>query len=160
LILRRYEASDLAALENFVATSLDNMRRWMPNATRELSGALTEWLRMARELFDNGERFPYALCLKDGTFVGNVTATPTDDGTVTFGYWVHVDHLRRGYMSEAVEALVAHFGPATFVIHCHPDNEASAGVASSAGFVHAGFDTDDLGHLEMRWERVVPPDYN
>jgi len=129
-------------------------------ATRELSGDLSEWLSAVRDLFDRGERFAHGIFLRDGTFVGSITASPSADGTVEFGYWVHVAHLRRGYMSEAVAALIDAFAPATFVIHCHPGNDASAGVARKAGFAHVGFDAHALGHQEMRWERVVPPDYN
>jgi RimJ/RimL family protein N-acetyltransferase len=128
----------------------------MPNATRELSGDLSEWLRLAADLFARGERYPYAILLKDGTYVGNAGATPHDDGTIELGYWVHAAHLRRGYMTEAVEALMEAFAPASFVIHCHEDNLASQGVARKAGFTHAGFDARGT-YREMRWERVVPP---
>jgi len=131
----------------------------MPNATRELEGDLAEWLLMAQQLFDSGERFPYVVCLKDGTYVGHVTATPDDEGHVTFGYWCHVDHLRHGYMSEAVAALIDHFSPATFVIHCNEENQASQGVARKTGFVHVGFDSRG-DYREMRWERVVGDSYN
>ncbi len=131
----------------------------MPNAARELSGDLGEWLGMARDLFDRGERYPYAIALTDGTFVGHITATPDEDSTVEFGYWIHTGYLRKGYMSEAVAALIAQFAPATFVIHCALENAASAGVARKAGFAHVGYDLRD-GHREMRWELVVPPRYN
>jgi RimJ/RimL family protein N-acetyltransferase len=156
-VLRRYESSDLAALTELVATSLENIRPWMPNATRELSGDLAEWLRSATEGFDRGDRYPYGIFLRDGTFVGHVGVTPRD-GLLFFGYWAHARHLRYGYVSEAVGALVEAFRPATFVIHCSPDNPASMGVARKAGFVHVGFDettVEGRAYSEMRWELVV-----
>jgi RimJ/RimL family protein N-acetyltransferase len=127
----------------------------MPNATRELEGDLAEWLRIAGELFDAGERFPFGVFLKDGTLVGSVSAIP-EDGTITFGYWTDVRHLRQGYTSEAVGALIERFAPATFVIHCSPENPASRGVAAKLGFAHVRMEPNG----EMRWELVVPPRYN
>jgi RimJ/RimL family protein N-acetyltransferase len=134
----------------------------MPNASRELSGGLEEWLRAARDLFDRGARYPYGVFLKDGTLVGHVTATPDGSGRVELGYWAHAAHVRRGYVTEAVEAVVEAFAPATFVIHCDPDNAGSAGVAARAGFVHVRTDTregEGRTYQEMTWERVVPPRY-
>ena len=156
-MLRRYEASDLAALQDLVATSLENIRPWMPNATRELSGDLVEWLRIVGEMYDNRSRYPYAICLHDGTFVGHVTATP-DEGFVEIGYWMHVDHLRHGYMGEAVSGVVEAFSPATFRINCSPDNAASRGVAQKAGFTHVGsnpVELDGVSYDQMRWELVT-----
>ncbi len=134
----------------------------MPNATRELSGDLAEWLQSARDLFDRGERYPYGVFLRDGTLVGHITATPDGAGAVALGYWTHAAHLRRGYTAEAVLGVIEAFAPATFIIRCDPANAGSAGVASRAGFVHVRTDaleSDGHPYQEMTWERVVPPRY-
>jgi RimJ/RimL family protein N-acetyltransferase len=127
----------------------------MPNATRELEGDLGEWLRVAGEIFDAGERYPFGVFLKEGTLVGHVTVTP-EEAAFEFGYWTHVRHLRNGYTTEAIRALIGRFAPATFVIHCSPDNAASKGVAATLGFRHVGMEPNG----DMRWELVVPPRYN
>jgi RimJ/RimL family protein N-acetyltransferase len=158
LVLRPYEAEDLPALREAVNASLDGIRPWMPNASRELGGDLEEWLRVAAELFDRGERYPFAICLHDGMFVGHVSADVSDDGEVVVGYWAHAGHLRRGYVSEAVRGLLAAGLGKRFVINCSPENGASMGVARACGFTQAG--TRTLQHEgrdleEIRWELVL-----
>ena len=156
LILRRYEPDDLQALRDAVDSSLDTIRRWMPNTTRELSGDLGLWLRDARRQFDEGERFAYGLFTRaDGTFVGHISAIPGDDGCVEFGYWAHASFMRQGFVSEAVRALVRPGIGDRFVIYCSPENEASMGVARTCGFTlvetrmvpHEGRD-----YPRARWE--------
>jgi RimJ/RimL family protein N-acetyltransferase len=158
LVLRRYEPDDLDALRGAVDVSLEGIRPWMPNASRELSGDLAEWLDVAASRFDRGESFAYGMLTRAGdTFVGHLGATPREDGATELGYWVHAGYLRLGFVSEAVRALVA-AGPAErYVIHCSPDNEGSMGVARTCGFTQVG--TRMLEHEgrevpEVRWELV------
>jgi RimJ/RimL family protein N-acetyltransferase len=155
LVVRRYEPTDLAALREAVASSLENIRMWMPNASRELSGDLTEWLRAACVSFDAGERYGFGIFLRDGTFVGHLSAIPDQHGFIELGYWARVEHLRRGYVSEAVAAIVDALSPGRFLIHCSQDNPASAGVARRTGFEHVGFDPAEFEgqtYQQMRWE--------
>jgi RimJ/RimL family protein N-acetyltransferase len=162
LVVRRYEPTDLSALVDAVCSSLDNIRPWMPNAARELSGDLAEWLRKACASFDAGERYAYGIFLRYGTFVGHLSAIPGRDGFIELGYWAHVEHLHRGYVSEAVAALVEASSPGRFLIHCSQANPASASVARRAGFEHVGFDSakfEGRTYQQMRWElsRVEKP---
>ena len=157
LVLRRYEPDDLDALRGAVEVSLDGIRPWMPNASRELSGDLGEWLEVAASQFDTGERFPYGLFTRsNGTFVGHVSAIP-EDGAILFGYWAHAGHLRLGFVSEAVRALVDAGLAERYVIHCSPDNAASMGVARACGFTQVGtrmLQHDGREYPEVRWELV------
>jgi RimJ/RimL family protein N-acetyltransferase len=163
LILRRYEPSDLDALRHAVDVSLDAIRPWMPNASRELSGDLREWLDMAASQFDTGERFPYGLFTRsNGTFVGHVSAIPDEDGAIVLGYWAHAGHLRHGFVSEAVRALVDAGLGQRYVINCSPDNLPSMGVARTCGFTPIETRTlrhEDREFEEVRWELIpTPPD--
>lgn len=78
---------------------------------------------------------------------------------LNIGYWVLLEHLRQGYMTESVRAVTeAGFaaGVTRFVLNCHPTNTASRGVASKAGFTYLSTDhrTDASGARfeEMTWE--------
>jgi RimJ/RimL family protein N-acetyltransferase len=157
LVLRRYEPDDLDALRRAVDVSLAGIRPWMPNASRELSGDLAEWLDIAASQFDTGERFPYGLFTRsNGTFVGHVSAIPID-GAIVFGYWAHAGHLRHGFVSEAVRALVNAGLGERYVINCSPDNAASMGVARTCGFTQVGtrnLENEGREYLEARWELV------
>ncbi len=162
LVVRRYEPTDLEALIDAASSSLESIRPWMPNAARELSGDLAEWLRNAGASFDADERYAYGIFLKNGTLVGHLSAIPDRDGFIELGYWAHVEHLHRGYISEAVAAVVEALSPARFLIHCSEDNPASVGVARRVGFAHVGFDPaefDGRTYQQMRWEfsRVEKP---
>jgi RimJ/RimL family protein N-acetyltransferase len=161
LILRRYEPDDLEALQRAVDASLEGMRPWMPNASRELSGDLEEWLDIAASQFDTGERFPYGLFTRsNGTFVGHVSAIPDEDGAIVFGYWAHAGHLRHGFVSEAIRGLVQAGLADRYVIHCSPDNAASMGVARTCGFTQVGtrmLVNEGREHPEVCWELAAPP---
>ena len=139
--------------------SIEGMRPWMPNATRELSGDLAEWLDIAASQFDTGERFPYGLFTRgNGTFIGHVSAIPIDDGAIEFGYWAHAAHLRLGFVSEAVRALMGAGLAKRFVIHCSPDNVASMGVARTCGFTQVRTEMvphEGREYPQVRWELLT-----
>ena len=160
-MLRRYEAEDFEAVDEAAIASLDNIRPWMPNAARELEAGRERWVRFVRDEFDRGDAFPFGVFLLGaGTFVGHVGLSPDEDG-FHVGYWMHVDHLRRGYAKEAVGRLIEQgwrSGARRFVIHCSPENAASMGVARTCGFTQVGTRTlsrEGREYEEVRWELVA-----
>jgi RimJ/RimL family protein N-acetyltransferase len=159
LILRRYEAGDVQALDGDAIRSIDHIGRFMPNAKAELLGDRVALIAEARCAFDAGERFAYGVFLPDGAYVGNCGTQIVGDGELNIGYWVLLEHLRKGYASEAVSAVTAagfEAGVLRFVLNCHPDNAASIGVARSAGFTYLSTDQrvadDGTPFVEMTWE--------
>ena len=159
LVLRRYEAADVKALEGDAVRSIDHISRFMPNARSELLGDRAALIADTRRAFDAGERYEYGIFLLSGSFVGNCGAHWVDDGELNIGYWVVLEHLRRGYASEAVRAVTkAGFaaGVRRFVLNCHPDNTASIGVARATGFTYLctdeRFEVDGARYDEMTWE--------
>jgi RimJ/RimL family protein N-acetyltransferase len=81
------------------------------------------------------------------------------DGELNIGYWVVLEHLRRGYASEAVRAVTAagfEAGVRRFVLNCDPANAASMGVARTTGFTYLATDEriadDGARFVEMTWE--------
>ena len=81
-----------------------------------------------------------------------------EDGAFVFGYWAHAGHLRHGFVSEAVRALVAAGLAQRYVIHCSPDNAASMGVARTCGFTQVGtrmVPHEGREYPEACWELVT-----
>jgi RimJ/RimL family protein N-acetyltransferase len=159
LILRRYEAADVTALDGDAIQSIDHIGRFMPNARAELLGDRVALIAEARRAFDACEQFAYGIFLPDGSYVGNCGAHWVDDAELNIGYWVLLDHLRKGYASEAVRAITAAgfaVGVQRFVLNCNPANVASIGVARSTGFTYLTtaqrVESDGVEFEEMTWE--------
>lgn len=159
LVLRRYEADDARALDGDAIRSIDHIGRFLPNARAELLGDRSVLLADARHAFDTGERFAYGVFVLDGSYVGNCGTRWTGEAELNIGYWVLLEHLRKGFASEAVRAVTeAGFraGVARFVLNCHPDNVASIGVARASGFTYLStderIDSNGLRYEEMTWE--------
>ncbi|MEO8540979.1 MAG: GNAT family N-acetyltransferase [bacterium] len=159
LVLRRYEADDVRALDGDAMRSIDHIGRFLPNARAELLGDRAALIAEAGQLFDSGERFAYGIFLRDGAYVGNCGARWTGEDELNIGYWVLLEHLRKGYASEAVRAVTAagfEAGIRRFVLNCDPANAASIGVARAAGFTYLStaerVDSDGARFDEMTWE--------
>ena len=96
--------------------------------------------------------FLAAMRRSDGAFVAQVYIGPSDPTLPSFdiGYFGDVDHLRHGYVTEAVRAaLDLVFGPLgarRASIRCDDTNLASARVAERCGFVREGHLRQDHRH--------------
>jgi RimJ/RimL family protein N-acetyltransferase len=100
----------------------------------------------------------WAIQLRDEAFlVGTVQATitgPAGGRTAEVAWVVGTGWQRRGIATEATRALVgwlAHTSVRTFVAHIHPDNRASAAVATAAGLAP----TDRWHDGEVEWVSSV-----
>jgi ribosomal-protein-alanine N-acetyltransferase len=87
---------------------------------------------------------------------GGFKGMPSGDGTVEVGYSILPAHQRRGFATEAVQALVAwafaHKDVQRVIAHTYPELSASIGVLRKAGFtaIRQG-ETSEPG--TMRFER-------
>jgi RimJ/RimL family protein N-acetyltransferase len=158
LVLRCYEASDLAAFDG-VVESIEHIARFMPGARAELLGDRAALLADARRSFETGERFEYGMFVRDASFVGQCGGHVIGEGELNIGYWVLAEHVRKGYASEAVRGVTAEgfrAGLRRFVLNCDPSNVASIGVARSTGFTYLTTDErtapDGARYEEMTWE--------
>lgn len=142
--LRRSVAEDgmVTAIVEAVAASLDHLRPWMPWATREGTTTEAQHKRLVAlaDQWESGECFDYqmghpgeASCLGSAGLIRRV-----GEGGLEIGYWVHVDHVGRGYATAAVRAL----SDAALVlpdvdrveIRCDEANLASAAVPRRLGY--------------------------
>jgi ribosomal-protein-alanine N-acetyltransferase len=86
----------------------------------------------------------------------NIRRGPSQSAQV--GYWIGADHVRQGYMTEALEALVAHaFGTldlSRIEAACLPENVASRALLNRAGFAYEGVARAYL-QINGRWRDHV-----
>jgi RimJ/RimL family protein N-acetyltransferase len=141
--LRRHGPDDLAELVGAVNASLEHLQPWMEWAQQPATDeTVGEFLSGSIANFGAGIEFGYAIVeTAEGgeRIVGGAGLHPRlGPGAIEIGYWVHVDHTRRGAASEAARALrdaaIDALGIAVVEIHCDAKNTASAAVARSSGF--------------------------
>ena len=82
---------------------------------------------------------------------------PSADGMVEIAYGVHPDHQKKGYATEAAQALTAYAfrSPLVRVVWAHtlPEPNASTRVLTKCGFLFVGEVIDPEDGLVWRWEK-------
>jgi len=144
LVLRCWHPQDAVLLTDAITASLEHLRKWMPWANDEPVSleAMTKRLRQFRAMFDLDKDYIYAIFNKDETQVlgGSGLHTRLGDNAREIGYWIHVDHINRGYATEVSAALTKIAfeidGMDRVEIHCSPLNPASSAIPRKIGFVH------------------------
>ncbi len=150
LILRCACSQDAAVLNAAVRESLDDLRTYMPWAQAEPTLAQTEAdCRRMQAKFLLREDLPMFMFERrpdggEGEFIGG-TGLHRIDWTVRrfeVGYWCRAAAQRRGFVTEAVRALVgvafAQLRAARVEIRMDDDNQRSWLVAQRAGFTLEG----------------------
>jgi RimJ/RimL family protein N-acetyltransferase len=95
-----------------------------------------------------GDDSVWLLVTDDSTRVGVVALREIEwtDRCGTLGYWIHPDHQRQGYGSEAVALLVdygfQHLGLHRVEARTFAHNEASRALAESVGFTEEGVERE------------------
>jgi len=147
LVIRPWVAADAAALGAAVTASVDHLRPWMPWVRDEplSEAARRELIEKWRGEWEAGESSVFGILFPDGTVVGGCGLHRRRAGrpeVVEIGYWVHVDHTRRGIATEAAAALTdAAFtlrSTSEVEIHHQPANVASGAVPARLGYRHIG----------------------
>lgn len=161
-----WEPADVPALSAAVRVSAEHLAPWMPWARErptdsEREARIAEWELRRR----NGEEVVYGI-FSGGAVVGGcgLVRRIAPDG-LEIGYWVHVDHLRRGIASAAVALLTESAfeldGITHVEIHHDKANVASAAVPRKLGFTFLGEFPDEpeapgeIG-IECRWRLMRP----
>ncbi len=140
------------------------LRPWEPawaedHLTRR---AFTNRVVWARRGVSGGTALPLFLIRReDSALLGAITLDNIRRGpaqAASLGYWIGAPFARRGYMREAITALVHHaFGLldlSRVEAACLPDNAASRGVLESAGFKYEGVAQSYL-QIDGRWRNHV-----
>jgi RimJ/RimL family protein N-acetyltransferase len=141
VVLRRLAVEDAGAVSKAATESLEHLRPWMPWATPEGTSFETQRERLLgpATLWNSGSGYEYGIFLPDGLLVGGCGLhRRIGPSALEIGYWVHVDHIRRGIATACAGGLTAVGfglrGIERMEIHCDEANVASASVPPKLGY--------------------------
>ena len=109
LVLRRWLISDMPILRDAIQASLEHLRPWMswiefePLSDRQREALIRRW----EEDWIAGQEVVFGAFLEDQAVGGCGFHKRAGPNTLEIGYWVHVDHLRRGYATEIARSLTS-----------------------------------------------------
>ncbi len=165
LIIRCWAPKDGPARRALLDASDQHLRPDIPYMRDEpmpLAGTVA-WLRKTRAAFDSDSDYRYAVYGRDGTTLIGETGLYKRAGpdALEIGYLVGVDHVGRGYATEAASAMVR----TAFEVHrverleirCSPDNRPSAKIPEKLGFTleavlkRRSTDSDGNASDDMIW---------
>ena len=144
LIIRCYNPTDALFLQKSVQESVEHLRPWMPwvkSEPEELKVKI-ERLRVFRADFDLSKNFIFGVFDPYETELVGGTGLHPRVGLNAFeiGYWIHVNHVNKGYATEISAALtkvafeIEHVNRVE--IHCDPNNIKSVAIPKKLGYVY------------------------
>ncbi|MGY9046535.1 GCN5 family N-acetyltransferase [Puniceibacterium antarcticum] len=124
--------------------------------------AFTNRVYWANRSISNGSAIPLFLYRReDDVLLGAITLDNLRRGPAqagTLGYWIGHSFARRGYMAEAIEAIVHHsyekLDLSRIEAACLPENVASRGLLERSGFKYEGVAQSYL-QINGRWRTHV-----
>lgn len=164
MTLRLPTHQDWRAWSDLRRESLDFLTQWEPiwasdHLTRRSFTNRVYWAQRAEA---QGTALPFLLIRReDGAILGaitldNIRRGPAQCGTI--GYWIGQRFSRRGYMHEAILAVVHHafhvLDLSRIEAACLPENTASRGVLEKSGFKFEGVAQSYL-QINGRWRNHV-----
>lgn len=164
LTLRLPAHSDYRAWASLRELSRDFLTPWDPLWVEDALSrkAFTNRVYWAARAEAAGTALPLFLIRRqDAALVGGITLDNIRRGPAqagTLGYWVGAPHARKGYMREALEAVVHHaftqLDLSRLEAGCLPENAASRGVLEKVGFKYEGVAQSYL-QINGRWRNHV-----
>ncbi len=144
LVIRCYNPTDALYLQKAVQESVEHLRPWLPwvkDEPEELKVKI-ERLRLFRADFDLSKNYMYGVFDPNETQLLGGTGLHPRVGSNAFeiGYWIHVNHVNKGYATEISAALtkvafeIEHVNRVE--IHCDPNNIKSAAIPKKLGYVY------------------------
>lgn len=167
LVLRRLTPEDEPALSTAVIANVEHLRPWMPWAAHEpiSPGRRRELIATWEQEWRDGGDLHCGVFLDDA-YIGNIGLhrRGTAD-SLEIGYWIHVNHTRRGYITEASVAMttLATNQPGIERVNIHHDraNLASGAVPTRLGYtlqreVSREIDAPGQEGVECQWQTTRP----
>lgn len=164
LTLRPPQHADYHPWAALRTASRDFLAQWEPNwsADHLTRRGFTNRVYWANRSIAAGSAVPLFLIRReDQSLLGAVTLDnirrgPSQAGTM--GYWIGEAHARRGYMREALEAVVHHaftdLDLSRLEAGCLPENQPSRGLLEKVGFKYEGVAQSYL-QINGRWRNHV-----
>ncbi|GAB1478731.1 GNAT family protein [Paracoccaceae bacterium] len=164
MTLRLPQHNDWRAWAHLRETSASHLTPWEPVwAHDHLSRrAFTNRVYWAQRAETQGAALPFLLFRRaDQTLLGAITLDNIRRGPVqagTLGYWIGAPFARKGFMREAILAVVHHaftsLDLSRIEAACLPENAASRGVLEKCGFKYEGVAQSYL-QINGRWRNHV-----
>jgi ribosomal-protein-serine acetyltransferase len=148
LQLRLWRVEDAPALSAAIERSLDHLRPWMWWAADEPRSPedRIELIRSFRRDWEAGGDAALGVFRGDEAIGSSGFHRRRGPHVLEIGYWIHVDHVRQGYATEAVAALTdtAFTVPGVEWVEIHHDraNVRSRAVPARLGFRFVGESPD------------------
>ena len=164
MTLRPPVHSDFRAWTALRAHSKEYLTSWEPSWAKDHlpRKAFTNRVYWAQRSVSGGTALPLFLIRReDDALLGaitldNIRRGPAQAGTL--GYWTGAPFARRGYMREAITALVHHaftqLDLSRIEAACLPENAASRGLLETSGFKYEGVAQSYL-QIDGRWRTHV-----
>ncbi|HKK97287.1 MAG TPA: GNAT family protein [Marivita sp.] len=164
LVLRPPMHSDFTPWSNLRRDSETFLAHWEPSWAEDhlTRRAFTNRVYWANRAIGNGSAIPlFLLRREDDMLLGaitldNIRRGPAQAGTL--GYWIGEPFARRGYMREAIEAVVHYafdrLDLSRIEAACLPENQASRGLLEKSGFKYEGVAQSYL-QIDGRWRTHV-----
>ncbi len=164
LVIRCYQPNDAAMVKKSIDESLEHLLPWMPWAVHEPETLDAKIARMRnfRGQFDMGLDYLFGIFDRDEKMLIGSTGlhTRVGKGAREIGYWIHVNHINKGYATEAASALTkVGFeieGLQRIQIHTDPKNARSQKVPEKLGYqlqpgLHPTIDSEGQKREVVLW---------
>lgn len=141
LLLRRPQLSDAAAIFEGYGRDAEVIRYLSWSAHKSVIDT-RNYLRQIKEDWEQCRSYTYAICLREASPLIGMILMRVKDGRATFGYAMGRAHWGKGYVPEALSALVelALAEPDIWraEAYCDVENISSARVMEKAGMSYEG----------------------
>lgn len=146
VVIRPYEESDAADLQEAVAESRDHIRPWLPFADEHQTvDEARSWINGSRARWILRTSMNCAvLDAHTGRYVGGIGLHVHSWNIPSFeiGYWLRKSAEKQGYITEAARLLtdfaLNNLGAKRVMIQCDERNTPSANVARRLGYIQEG----------------------
>lgn len=164
MTLRPPQHGDFNAWSALRQSSADFLTPWEPSWAEDhlTRRAFTNRVYWANRSITGGTAVPVFLVRREDEMLmgaitlDNVRRGPAQSGTL--GYWIGQPFARRGYMGEAIQAMVHHaferLDLSRIEAACLPENVASRGLLERSGFKYEGVAQSYL-QINGRWRTHV-----
>ena len=164
LDLRLPQLSDHKNWSQLRFESKEFLTPWEPTWSHDhlLRRPFINRVNWAKRSIQNGTAIPlFIINRNDGVLIGAITLDNIRRGpnqTATMGYWIGLPYVRKGFMSEAISALVNYaFGTldiSRIESACLPENTPSRKVLEKCGFKYEGVAQAYI-QIDGRWRTHV-----
>ena len=164
LDLRLPQLSDHKNWSQLRFESKEFLTPWEPTWSHDhlLRRPFINRVNWAKRSIQNGTAIPlFIINRNEGALIGAITLDNIRRGpnqTATMGYWIGLPYVRKGFMSEAISALV-HYAFGTLDLSriesaCLPENTPSRKVLEKCGFKYEGVAQAYI-QIDGRWRTHV-----